>query len=105
MPLAREMGQALGVLSAAAVLVDEARSDLDSLDRVLTEHLTATAACWGGRGSAAFLSLGHAWTERQRTIVAALAGLEQSLRTTERDNTTTDEGQSAAFARAQHRLG
>jgi uncharacterized protein YukE len=105
MALAREMGQAHGVLSAAAVLVEEARNDLDSLDRRLTEQLAATASCWGGRGSTAFVALGRAWGERQRTIVAALAALEQSLRGTERDNTTTDETQSAAFTRAQQRLG
>jgi WXG100 family type VII secretion target len=104
MALAGEMGQAHGVLSAAAVLVDEARTDLDSLDRRLTEHLTATASCWGGQGSTAFLALGRAWGERQRVIVTALASLEQSLRTTERDNTATDETQSAAFAHAQQRL-
>ena len=41
----------------------------------------------------------------QQAIVASLTGLEQSLRSTEQDNTTTDETQSAAFARSQHRLG
>lgn len=105
MSSAREMGQARGVLSAAALMVDEARVDLAALDRRLTEHVTATASCWGGQGSVAFLSLGRAWGERQSTIVAALAGLAQSLRATEHDNTTTDETQSAAFASAQHRLG
>ena len=102
---AREMGQARGVLSAGARMVGEARVDLDALDRSLTEHLAAAAASWGGQGSAAFLSLGRAWQERQGAIVASLTGLEQSLRSTEHDNSTTDETQSAAFARSQHRLG
>ncbi|HET9842797.1 MAG TPA: hypothetical protein VFQ01_12405 [Nocardioides sp.] len=105
MSSAREMGQGQGALSAAAALVSEARHDFDRLDRELVQHLAAAKAAWGGCGSSAFQALGLAWAERQRTIVGALEGFADGLRSTERDNTRTDETQSDAFARTQHRLG
>lgn len=105
MSSAREMGQGQGTLSAAAALVSEARHDLERLDRELVQHLAAAKAVWGGGGSSAFQALGLAWSEKQRAIVGALDGFEAGLRSTERDNVGTDESQSAAFARAQHRLG
>jgi hypothetical protein len=38
-------------------------------------------------------------------IVGALDRFEEALRATERDNTSTDEAQSAAFVRTHQRLG
>lgn len=105
MSSAREMGQGLGALSNAAALVHEARCDFDLLDRRLVQHLAEAQSGWGGLGGSAFQSLGQAWSEKQRTIVGALDRFEESLRSTERDNTRTDEEQSSAFARAQQRLG
>ena len=104
MSTAREMGQGQGALSSAATRVHEARSDFDRLDHQLVQHLASAESIWFGQGSSAFQSLGHVWSENQRTIVAALDQFEASLRATERDNTRTDEAQSAAFARTQHRL-
>jgi uncharacterized protein YukE len=105
MSSAPEMGQGLGALSSAASLVEEARSDFDVLDRRLGQHLAAAESMWVGQGNAAFQSLGRAWSEKQRVIVQALDRFETSLRTTERDNLTTDETQSSAFTRTQGRLG
>jgi uncharacterized protein YukE len=105
MSTAREMGQGQGTLSAAAAMVTEARHDFDGLDRELVQHLAAAKTMWGGQGSSAFQALGLAWSEKQREIVGALDRFEESLRSTERDNTRTDDAQSAAFARAHHRLG
>jgi uncharacterized protein YukE len=102
---AREMGQGHGTLSAAAVMVCGARQDFDRLDQELTEHLARARSLWGGQGSAQFQALGLAWSERRRTIAAALDRFEDALRSTERDNTATDEAQSAAFVQARHRLG
>lgn len=100
-----EMGQGRGALSAAAGRVAEARQDFDHLDHELLQHLDAARARWSGAGGAAFHALGLAWSEKQRTITAALSDFEASLRATEQDNTRTDEIQSAAFSRAQQRLG
>jgi uncharacterized protein YukE len=105
MSSSREMGQGRGALSAAAALVSDARRDFDRLDQELLQHLATAQAAWGGRGGSAFQALGAAWSEKQRTIVGALDRFEEGLRSTERDNTSTDEAQSAAFARAQQRLG
>ena len=100
-----QMGQGEGTLSAAAAKVVDAKHDFDHLNRTLVQHLDAARASWSGRGSTAFVSLGQAWSERQRVIVGALEGFEASLRATERDNTATDDAQSAAFDRVHHRLG
>jgi uncharacterized protein YukE len=101
----REMGQGQGALSAAAAMVSEARHDFDQLDRELVRGLVAAKAMWGGQGSSSFQALGLAWSDKQHTIIGALDHFEEALRATERDNTSTDETQSAAFARTQQRLG
>jgi uncharacterized protein YukE len=105
MSSAHVMGQAGGALSTAATMVADARHDLDRLTGELDHHLAAAGSRWSGQGGAAFTALGRAWSERQRAIVAALDGFETALRSTERDNTTTDDTQAAAFGRAQLRLG
>lgn len=101
----REMGQGQGALSAAAAMVAEARQDFDRLDRELTAHLAQARSLWGGQGSSEFQALCLAWSERQRTIVAALDRFAEALCSTERDNTATDEAQSAAFVQTRRRLG
>jgi len=103
--MSREMGQGAGALSSGAALVDEARCDLEVLERQLTVRLAEATSAWGGDGSAAFQTLGRAWSTRQHTIVSALLGFAESLRSTERDNTTTDLAQSTAFGRTLRRLG
>ncbi len=100
-----EMGQGQGALSAAAAMVSEARHDFDRLDRELGQRLVAAKTAWGGQGSSAFQAVGRAWSEKQHTIIGALDRFEEALRATEHDNTSTDESQSAAFARTQKRLG
>ena len=105
MPSTHEMGQGEATLSMAAGRVAEARSDFDRLDRELVQHLESARSRWSGRGATAFMALGLAWSERQRTIIAALDGFEAALRSTETDNTTTDDTQSAAFTRSRQRLG
>jgi uncharacterized protein YukE len=105
MSSAHEMGQGRGTLSAGAAMVAEARHDLDRITAELGAHLDAARSQWSGQGGAAFTALGRAWSERQRTIVGALAGFETALRSTEHDNTTTDDAQAAAFGRTGQRLG
>jgi ESAT-6 family protein len=105
MSSSNEMGQGQGSLSAAAVMVAEAKQDFDRLNGTLIGHLDAARTTWVGQGSTAFAALAHAWSERQRVIVGALDGFEASLRATERDNSATDEAQAAAFDRVQQRLG
>ena len=62
-------------------------------------------AGWGGQGATAFNNLMIAWNEKQETILKALDQLSASMVETERDNVATDEGQSAAAANLQGRLG
>ena len=105
MSSAPEMGQGQGTLSTAAGMVAEARSDFDRLDDALVRHLDVAKVAWAGQGGSAFVALGCAWSEKQRTIVGALHAFESSLRATEKDNLATDDAQSAAFTRHQQRLG
>ncbi len=99
------MGQARGVLSASAARVAEAQHDLARLNREVVDRLDAARPGWTGSGGSAFQALGHAWSEQQHTLVAALAHFETSLRATERDNVATDDVQSAEYARTAQRLG
>jgi uncharacterized protein YukE len=105
MSSAPEMGQGQGTLSTAAAMVADAKADFDRLDDTLVRHLDAARATWTGQGSSAFVALGCAWSEKQRTIVGALHEFEASLRATEKDNLATDDTQSTAFIRHQQRLG
>jgi uncharacterized protein YukE len=105
MSSAHEMGQGRGALSAAAGMVADAKHDLDRYNNELVQHLHSAGAMWVGQGGTAFNSLGHAWSERQRTITGALDQFEASLRATEKDNISTDDAQSSAFTRNQQRLG
>ena len=100
-----EMGQGHGTLSAAASMVADAKRDFDRLNHQLVHHLDSARAGWFGQGGTAFNSLGHAWAEKQRTITDALDQFEASLRSTELDNTSTDDTQSSAFGRNRQRLG
>ncbi len=99
------MGQAEGVLSQAATRVAGAKADLDRLGATVDQHLDSARAAWSGQGGRAFEALGRAWSERQRVIVGALVQLEGALRSSEKDNSTTDDAQSATFARRRQRLG
>jgi uncharacterized protein YukE len=105
MSYAQEMGQGQGTLAAAAVMVAGAKHDFDRLNIELVQHIDAARARWAGHGGTAFHALGHAWSDKQRTIVGALDLFESSLRATERDNIATDDSQAAAFTRSQQRLG
>ena len=105
MSSANEMGQGQGTLTTAAGMVADAKHDFDRLNNELVQHIDAAKAKWAGQGGTACNARGHAWAEKQRTIVSALNQFEASLRSTEKDNTSTDDTQSAAYARNQQRLG
>jgi WXG100 family type VII secretion target len=105
MSSAQEMGQGEGTLSTAAGMVADAKHDFDRLNSQLVQHIDSAKAKWSGQGGSAFNNLGHAWHEKQATIVSALNQFEASLRSTEKDNTSTDDTQSSAFSRNQQRLG
>ena len=100
-----EMGQGHRTLSAAAIMVAAAKGDFDRLNHQLVHHIDSVRAGWFGQGGTAFTELGHAWSEKQRTITEALDRFEASLRSTEEDNTSTDDTQSSAFSRSRQRLG
>lgn len=102
---APEMGQGEGTLSKAAGMVSEAKGDFDRISNKLEGQINGLKGKWAGAGGQAFFTLHQAWTEKQRVIVSALNEFEQSLTGTERDNISTDEAQSANYARTTSRLG
>ena len=82
-----------GVLSRAAEMVATARADLTRDAASLETRIDGLRGRWQGAGGQAFFALHRAWTDKQRVVVAALDRFEQSLRSTERDNVSTDETQ------------
>jgi WXG100 family type VII secretion target len=102
---AAEMGQGVGTLSKGAALVAGAKVDLDRINVKLEGQIQGLRSAWRGSGGTAFFTLHQAWTEKQKTIVQALDEFESALAGTERDNITTDEAQSANYARTTSRLG
>jgi WXG100 family type VII secretion target len=102
---APEMGQGERTLTRAAGLVADAKQDFDALSSNLSGQIQGLQGRWAGAGGSAFFTLHQAWTEKQRVITAALNEFEASLTSTERDNMSTDETQSANYNRYAGRLG
>jgi WXG100 family type VII secretion target len=102
---AAEMGQGHGTLSKGAVLVSDAKADFDRISNKLEGQIGGLRGRWQGAGGTAFFTLHQAWTEKQRVIVQALDEFESALTSTEHDNVSTDEAQSANYARTTTRLG
>lgn len=100
-----EFGQGEGVLTRAAGMVADARTDFNTISNRLTGQIGAVQGKWGGAGATAFFTLHQAWTEKQKVIVDALNEFEESLGVTERDNTATDDSQRASYSSLQGRLG
>lgn len=103
--MAADFGQGDQVLSRAATMVAQCKTDMDGISGQMMGHVEALRAQWGGTGSNAFVNLGNAWNEKQRRIVSALNEFEQNLLTTERTNTTTDDEQQSAMSNLQNTLG
>jgi WXG100 family type VII secretion target len=102
---AAEMGQGEGTLSKGAGLVADAKVDFDRISNKLDGQIQGLRGRWQGAGGTAFFTLHQAWTEKQKVIVQALNEFESALTATERDNVSTDEAQSANYARTTSRLG
>ena len=102
---AGEMGQGVGTLSKAAVLVAGAKVDFDHMNNKLEAQIQGLRGAWRGAGGRAFFTLHQAWTEKQKAIVQALDEFESALASTELDNISTDEAQSANYNRTAGRLG
>ena len=100
-----EMGQGEKTLTRAAGMVADAKSDFDGFSRKLDGQIAGLRGKWAGAGGTAFFALHEAWTEKQNVITNALNEFEASLTSTERDNTNTDESQSANYNRTAGRLG
>lgn len=102
---APEMGQGERTLTRAAGLVADAKADFDSMSRALDGQIAGLRGKWAGSGGNAFFALHQAWTQKQQVITNALNEFEASLTSTERDNMSTDEAQSANYNRFAGRLG
>jgi len=92
------------VLSRAAGMVATARADFTRDAANLENQINGLRGRWQGAGGQAFFALHQAWTEKQRVIVSALDEFENSLRSTERDNVSTDETQQSYQANLASRL-
>ena len=102
---ANEMGQGEGTLTKAAGLVAERQAGLRPAQREARRADPGLQGKWAGAGGQAFFTLHQAWTEKQKVIVGALNEFEASLTSTEKDNISTDEAQSANYTRTAGRLG
>lgn len=101
----QEMGQAAGALSRAAGMVQDAKADLDKITNDMHGRVTAMSGGFRGQGGAAFQRLVNSWTDKQKTIVKNLDNFEQSLRSTEQLNTSTDDQASASMNKLAQGLG
>ncbi|TYL54895.1 hypothetical protein FXB39_04620 [Nocardioides sp. BGMRC 2183] len=100
-----EFGQSEGVLSKAAQLVADARSDFTTQSRVLNDQLANMRLQWQGQGGRSFGSFEATWQEKHGVVVAALDTFSASLTDTERDNVNTDEEQGGFVNTLTNRLG
>lgn len=100
-----DYGQGQDTLSKAAGMVQTAKAELDKTGSTLESNLSPTKSSWVGQGGQAFTQLYEAWLAKQKQIVKTLDEFEQSLRSTEKDNISTDESQSANMSKIHGRLG
>ena len=100
-----EFGQGEGVLTRAAGMVADARTDFNNISHQLSDQISGVQGRWGGQVATAFFALQQAWTEKQQVIVDALNEFENSLGVTERDNISTDDAQGANFTQLSNRMG
>lgn len=100
-----DYGQAHGALTKAAGMVMDAKHDFDQLSKTMDGQIANLQGKWQGAGGAAFFQLHMAWQEKQKVIVSALNEFHDSLVSTEKDNTATDEAQGQNYANFQHRIG
>jgi WXG100 family type VII secretion target len=98
------LAQGDGALSRAARLVAAARTDLDGTGTRLAAQLAEAEHGWRGAGATAFFAMHAAWDAKHRQVVTVLSDFEQALLATEADALSTDETQSAAYARTQSAL-
>lgn len=103
--MAVDFGQGQGTLTKAAAMVAEARGDFTTISNKLGGQISGVQSSWGGQGATAFFALHQAWTEKQKTIVDALDEFSNSLTSTEKDNTNTDDTQNASYTKLTGRLG
>ena len=103
--MSQEMGMGAGTLGRAAELVAGARHDFDRMSSQLAAEVDQLRGGWQGAGGRAFFVLHDAWDDKQRRVVAALDGLAEALRGTERDVGATDQAQAAAYHQDLGRLG
>lgn len=101
---APEFGQGEGTLTRASGMVSDARADFMTISSKLTDQIAAVQGKWGGQGASAFFVLHQAWSEKQKVIVDALDEFANSLTTTEKDNTSTDDTQGSNYGRLNSRL-
>ena len=85
-------------------MVSAAKADFTRDAANLENQINGVRGRWQGAGGNAFFALHQAWTEKQRTILSALDEFEASLRSTERDNVSTDETQQTANVNLAGRL-
>jgi WXG100 family type VII secretion target len=85
--------------------VADAKADFDRLALQLDGQIQGLQGKWAGAGGTAFFGLHQAWQQKQKVIVSALNEFEASLTSTEKDNISTDEAQSANYTRTAGRLG
>lgn len=91
MTSSNQMWAGEGSLGRAAATVAVAKADFDRLAAVLTDRIAGESSRWQGAGGHAFITLHQAWTDKQRTIVAALTEFEQALVRTQAANAATDD--------------
>ncbi|MEV7429745.1 MULTISPECIES: WXG100 family type VII secretion target [unclassified Nocardioides] len=97
-------GQGENTLSQAAGMVSDAHADFNNLANTLTGQIQGLQGKWVGQGGQAFFTLHQTWSEKQKVIVNALTDFENSLQSTEKDNKSTDEGNSGNLSNLTSRL-
>lgn len=98
--MAETIGVITGSLDRAAALVGATRAELLGLGGRLTARLAESQTGWRGSGARSFAAFHLTWSERHRSIVAALDGFESALRASEAINQRTDAEQAQAYAGA-----
>jgi WXG100 family type VII secretion target len=92
-------------MSAAAGHVSEVKGQINGQLTSLMDRLAPLESSWQGQAAASFQLLKQRWLEDANKLNAALEGIAEKLRQTEKGYSASEESGATSFSQITNRLG
>ena len=94
-----------GALRAGAEAVHAAHDDVSDTATRIEAELDDLRAAWSGGAATSYAQMMQQWQGDVRRLQATLAGLEEALRATERDQIATEENHQSVISGLTNLMG